>query len=112
MIAQTYTNYTNNLTNINLLDFRKDLGNILSDNQFPLQINKRGKAVGFVLPVGLGRDFLDWQNRQELQKLYISQKTELKNLGRDVLLQNKLINTKTDLDKLSADEIVELVSKI
>jgi hypothetical protein len=112
MITQTYTNYSNNLTNINLLDFRKDLGNILSDNQFPLQINKRGKAVGFVLPVRLGRDFLDWQNRQELQKLYISQKTELKNLGRDVLLQNKLINTKIDLDKLSADEIVELVSKI
>jgi hypothetical protein len=112
MITQTYTNYSNNLTSINLLDFRKDLGNILNDNQFPLQINKRGKAVGFVLPIQLGKDFLDWQNRQELQKLYILQKTELKNLGRDILLQNKLIDTRTNLDKLSPDEIVELVSKI
>jgi hypothetical protein len=112
MITQTYTSYSNNLSNINLLDFRKDLGNIMSNNQFPLQINKRGKAVGFVLPVKLGKDFLDWQNRQELQKLYLSQKTDLKNMGREVLMQNKLIDTKTNLDKLSADEIVQLVSRV
>jgi hypothetical protein len=112
MNISTFIDYSNNLTTINLLDFRKDLGNLLDNNQIPLQINKRGRAVGFVLPVNMGQDFLEWKKRSEIKKLYWSQKNNLKTLGRDRLLKSDLIDDSTNLDELSADQIVELVSKI
>jgi hypothetical protein len=112
MITQTYSNYSQNIASINLLDFRKDLGNVLDNNNQPLEIRKRGKAIGIILPIETGKDFLEWKNRNDLRQKYLAQKDELKKLGRDVLIKNKLVNRSLNLDSLSADQITELVSKI
>jgi hypothetical protein len=112
MITQSYSKYSSNITSINLLDFRRDLGNVLDKNREPLEIRKRGKAIGIMLPIETGRDFLEWKKRNDLRQCYLAQKDELKKLGKNVLIKSKLIDSSVNLDSLSADQITQLVSQI
>lgn len=112
MTTKTYTNFSSSIPSISLLDFRKDLGKVLESNNNPLEIVKRGKTMGLVLPVELGNDFLAWYKKNQIKQKYLSQKNGLTKAGNKTLLEADIIKNTRGLSKASPDQIVNLISKI
>jgi PHD/YefM family antitoxin component YafN of YafNO toxin-antitoxin module len=109
MTAKTYSTYS--LNTINLIDFRKDLGKVIDNNNAPLQIVKRGKPIGIVLPVDLGLEFLEWQKMNNIRQKYLSQKQSLIQKSKNIISKS-FPKSNLNTDELTPDQIIELVSKI
>lgn len=93
-------------TQINLLSLRNNFGKYLNQiYQNPITVTKRGKKVAVIIDPKTAEKFWQWQELEELKKLYLKAKSKFERYGKRFL---KARNLKEK--DLTVDEIVELVA--